>query len=121
MRSRMLSHEHGEFGGEALLTGLASNAALNGVDATTLALDWSVCLDDGFSPSRRYEVVLGADLVHTEKYDLEALCAAVVKHTAPGGAAYLMSTATRPGVSELPMRFGGGVAMGVLSWWRRWR
>ena len=102
--------EHGEFGGEALLTGLASNAALNGVDATTLALDWSVCLDDGFSPSRRYEVVLGADLVHTEKYDLEALCAAVVKHTAPDGAAYLMSTVTRPGVSELPdalRRWGG--------------
>ena len=40
--------------------------------------------------------VLGADLVHAEKYNLPALAAAVVKHTAPGGVAYLMLAVTLP-------------------------
>ena len=46
--------------------------------------------------------MLGADLVHDEKYSLPALAAAVARHTAPGGVAYLMCAKGRPGVDALP-------------------
>ena len=104
--------ERGELGGEALLQALRDNAALNGLDApeAVVSLDWADCLADGYAPAATYPVVLGADLVHDEKYSLPALAAAVASHVAPGGAAYLMSAAGRPGVDALPaaLRSYGG-------------
>lgn len=105
--------EQAELGGAVLLATLAANAALNAVDATTTVqpLDWCDCMVEGYAPDATYPVVLGADLVHDEKYSLPALCAAVVTHTAPGGAAYLMCAKGRPGVDALPdalLRCAGG-------------
>ena len=96
--------EKAELGGNVLLDTLTSNAALNRVDETTTvrSLDWCECMEEKYEPHATYKVVLGADLVHDEKYSLPALCAAVVKHTAPDGAAYLMCAKGRPGVAALP-------------------
>ena len=57
-------------------------------------------------------MVVGADLVHDEKYSLNALAAAVSAHTARGGVAHLMCAAGRPGLERLPdalLRHGGAV------------
>jgi predicted nicotinamide N-methyase len=106
--------ESGEFGGGALLENLASNAARSGVGAaaTVSALDWVDALDANFAPAARYDLVVGADLVHDEKYSLNALAAAVSAHTARGGVAHLMCAAGRPGLERLPdalLRHGGAV------------
>ena len=49
-----------ELGGAALLENLAHNAALNGVAAAAVDVDWHDCLADDFAPHRRFPVVLGA-------------------------------------------------------------
>ena len=108
-----------ELGGEALLANLLRNAELNRVAATAVDLDWSDCLAETFEPHATFPVVLGADLVHDEKYTLPGLAAAVVKHTAPGGVAYLMCAKGRPGVEALPAAlqatYGGGVEREEMS------
>ena len=108
-----------ELGGEALLANLVRNAELNGVAATAVDLDWSDCLAETFEPHATFPVVLGADLVHDEKYTLPGLAAAVVKHTAPGGVAYLMCAKGRPGVEALPAAlqatYGGVVEREEMS------
>ena len=108
-----------ELGGEALLANLVRNAELNGVAATAVELDWSDCLAETFEPHATFPVVLGADLVHDEKYTLPGLAAAVVKHTAPGGVAYLMCAKGRPGVEALPAAlqatYGGVVEREEMS------
>ena len=103
-----------ELGGEALLANLVANAQLNGVVAAAVDLDWCACLADTFEPHATFPVVVGADLVHDEKYNLPALAAAVVKHTAPGGVAYLMVAKGRPGVEALPAALQGTYG-GVLE------
>ena len=105
--------ESGEFGGGALLENLASNAARSGVGgaATVSALDWVDALDANFAPAARYDLVVGADLVHDEKYSLNALAAAVSAHTARGGVAHLMCAAGRPGLERLPARCRHGGAV----------
>ena len=90
-----------ELGGEALLANLVRNAEFNGVAATAVELDWSDCLAETFEPHATFPLVLGADLMYDEQCILP-LAAAVVKHTAPGGAAYLMCVKGRPGVEALP-------------------
>ena len=108
-----------ELGGEALLANLVRNAELNGVAAAAVELDWSDCLAETFEPHATFPVVLGADLVHDEKYTLPGLAAAVVKHTAPGGVAYLMCAKGRPGVEALPAAlqatYGGVVEREEMS------
>ena len=108
-----------ELGGEALLANLVRNAELNGVAAAAVDLDWSDCLAETFEPHATFPVVLGADLVHDEKYTLPGLAAAVVKHTAPGGVAYLMCAKGRPGVEALPAAlqatYGGVVEREEMS------
>lgn len=96
--------DEAQLGGTALLETLSSNCALSGVEGITRthALDWNDCLARDHRPAATYPVVLGADLVHDEKYSLPALCAAVAAHTAPGGVAHLMCAAGRPGVDALP-------------------
>ena len=113
MRRRGASRAR-EVGGGALLENLASNAARSGVGgaATVSALDWVDALDANFAPAARYDLVVGADLVHDEKYSLNALAAAVSAHTARGGVANLMCAAGRPGLERLPdalLRHGGAV------------
>ena len=111
-----------ELGGVDLLENLAANARLNDVTAATMELDWFDCLAADFVPSARFDVVIGADLVHDEKYSLSALAAAVHKHMKPCGTAYLMcATVGRPGVDRLPAvlrEYGGEVnveQMAVMS------
>ena len=150
-----------ELGGEALLANLVRNAEFNGVAATAVELDWSDCLAETFEPHATFPLVLGADLVHDEKYTppdpdpnpnpnphpdpnpkvlptalpltlglaltlnltlrytLPGLAAAVVKHTAPGGVAYLMCAKGRPGVEALPAAlqatYGGVVEREEMS------
>ena len=77
-----------------LLNNLDRNIHLNGVEAEARALDWEACLEDGYEPSATYPVVIGSDLVY-EGFAVRALAAAVVAHTSPGGAAYLMSAKNR--------------------------
>lgn len=96
-----------ELGGVGLLANLERNAERNGVAAAAVDLDWCDCLASDFVPHATFPVVLGADLVHAEKYNLPALAAAVVKHTAPGGVAYLMLAKGRPGVEALPAALQG--------------
>jgi predicted nicotinamide N-methyase len=74
-----------------LLSNLAANVRLNEVDAEIIDLDWGDCLGrEHERPSAgTFEVVVGSDLVY-EGWSTEALASAVVAHTAPGGAAYLM-------------------------------
>ena len=94
-----------ELGGQQLLQRLVENADLNGVggSTSTLALDWADCLADEYQPTEHVaDVVLGADVVHA-MYGVSALAAAVAKHTRPGGgAAYLLSAQSRPGLDKLP-------------------
>ena len=47
-------------------------------------------------------LTLALALTLTLRYTLPGLAAAVVKHTAPGGVAYLMCAKGRPGVEALP-------------------
>ena len=107
-----------ELGGEALLANLVRNAELNGVAATAVDLDWSDCLAETFEPHATFPLVLGADLMYDEQCILP-LAAAVVKHTAPGGAAYLMCAKGRPGVEALPAAlqatYGGVVEREEMS------
>ena len=55
----------------------------------------------------------------TLRYTLPGLAAAVVKHTAPGGVAYLMCAKGRPGVEALPAAlqatYGGVVEREEMS------
>ena len=44
----------------ASLANLVGNAALNGVAAAAVDVDWHDCLADDFAPHRRFPVVLGA-------------------------------------------------------------
>ena len=104
-----------------LLDALSANADRNGVPASTMRLDCCDCLDANFKPASMYPVVLGADLVYPGS-SLPALWAAVVKHTALGGAAYLMCV-RRPemNIAAFPSAlesYGGAVTMeecGVMN------
>ena len=106
-----------ELGGRQLLQRLGENSALNGVaDSTsTLALDWADCVADAYRPAEQYPLVLGADVVH-EMYGVDALAAAVAKHTRPGGgAAYLLSTQGRPGLDQLPAALRAAAAAAAAA------
>lgn len=88
----------------ALLPNIEANARLNGLaddpdetdrterTARTLPLDWESCF--GAEPTDLYDVVIGSDVVY-EGFAITALAAAMIAHTAPGGAAYLMSARSR--------------------------
>uniref|UniRef100_A0A7S0Q1V5 Calmodulin-lysine N-methyltransferase n=1 Tax=Coccolithus braarudii TaxID=221442 RepID=A0A7S0Q1V5_9EUKA len=112
--------ELAELGGAALMQNLVANARLNDVETATATriLDWFDCLADDFEPHAKYQVVIGADLVHDEKYSLPALAAAVATHTAPNGIALLMNGQGRPGVNALPaalQRYGGTVQVEEMT------
>ena len=64
----------------------AANAAANGLNVTAAVLDWDA--PPALSPERRFDLVLGADLLYQP--DLHgALLATLAAVTAPGGAAWL--------------------------------
>ena len=81
-----------------LLPNIDANLMRNGLlppAARSLALDWEECLEADYTPAAgSYDVVLGSDLVY-EGFNVDALLAALLTLTAPGGTAYLISASLR--------------------------
>ena len=96
----------------ALLDNLAANAARNGVDATSAALDWAECGAAGYSPLERFSCILGSDLVYYDQ--AAALVHAVTKLLAPGGTCVLINVKGREGVegfAQLLRESGQGIVL----------
>jgi len=92
---------------EVLRDNLKVNARLSRVHARceAIALDWHASLRSGFEPSRRYEVIVGSDLVYYEE-DVDALVATIVAHLQPGATCHLMSRQGRTGLPQLLSALG---------------
>lgn len=71
---------------------LAEVVEANGLggSVSTDVLDWRDCLAPGFRAAEVFDVVIGSDLCYYLD-DAPALAAAILAHTAGGGACYLMS------------------------------
>lgn len=82
-----------------LLSNLEYTTLLNKVeDRTSITrLDWHQCLTPQYTPAERFPVVMGSDIIYYEQ-DAAALVAAILAHTSPGGAFYLMNRRGRPGL-----------------------
>ena len=85
----------------------------------TLARTLTLTLTLTPTPTPTPTLTLTLTLTQTLRYTLPGLAAAVVKHTAPGGVAYLMCAKGRPGVEALPAAlqatYGGVVEREEMS------
>jgi len=87
---------------ELLCDNLEGNARLSRVAdrCEAITLDWHASLRSGFAPARRYEAIVGSDIVYNED-DVDALVATIVAHLQPGATCHLMLPKGRTGLPRL--------------------